>query len=96
MCSLLTKNSLFNVQVANAQKGGAFAAIVYNNQEDGFEKMTADAGWTGPTITMPSAFIPASTARPMLQDLLAGASLQVLLLLALPLPLLFFSLLLYA
>ena len=73
----MTYNSLFIVQVANAQRGGAFAAIVYNNQEDGFEKMTADVGWTGPTITMPSAFIPASTARPILQDLLAGASLQV-------------------
>lgn len=65
------------LQVANAQRGGAVAALVYNNQEDGFEKMLPDGGWTGPAITMPSAFMPASTARPMLQDILAGASLTV-------------------
>lgn len=40
-------------------------------------KMQADSGWSGPAITMPSAFMPASTARPMLQDILAGASLTV-------------------
>lgn len=63
--------------MANAQKGGAFAALIYNNQEDGFEKMQADSGWSGITITMPSAFMPASTARPLLQDILAGANLTV-------------------
>jgi len=62
-------------QVANAQKGGAAAAIIYNDEEDGFVKMTADSGWSGVAITMPSAFIPASTARPLLQAMLAGASL---------------------
>ena len=65
------------VQVANAQRGGAVAALVYNNQEDGFEKMLPDSGWSGPVITMPSAFMPASTARPLLQDIMAGASLMV-------------------
>lgn len=63
--------------MANAQKAGAFAALVYNNEEDGFVKMTADSSWSGVAITMPSAFIPASTASPLLQDLLAGASLTV-------------------
>ncbi len=61
--------------MANAQKGGAAAAIIYNDEEDGFVKMTADSGWSGVTVTMPSAFIPASTARPLLQAMLAGASL---------------------
>ena len=65
------------VQVANAQRGGAFAALVYNNQEDGFEKMLPDNGWSGPTITMPSALMPASSARTLLQDLMAGATLTV-------------------
>ncbi len=72
-----TQQSGCKLQVANAQKGGASVALIYNNEEDGFVKMTADSSWTGVTITMPSAFIPASTARPLLQDILAGANLTV-------------------
>ncbi|KAL0037541.1 hypothetical protein WJX77_001610 [Trebouxia sp. C0004] len=68
-------NCTFEYKVATAQKGGAAAAIIYNDKEDGFVKMTADSGWSGVAITMPSAFIPASTARPLLQAMLAGASL---------------------
>ncbi|KAL3130908.1 Signal peptide peptidase-like 2A [Trebouxia sp. C0009 RCD-2024] len=70
-------NCTYQTKVANAQTGGAVAALVYNNQEDGFEKMLPDSGWSGPVITMPSAFMPASTARPLLQDILAGATLTV-------------------
>lgn len=62
------------LQVYNAQMAGAFAALVYNNANNGFVKMTPDSIWNKPAVTMPSAFIPASTARPLLQALLAGAS----------------------
>ena len=63
--------------MAYAQTGGASAALIYNNEEDGFVKMTADSSWSGVTITMPSAFIPASTARPLMQAMLADAALTV-------------------
>lgn len=66
-----------HLQVYNAQKAGASAALVYNNANTGFVKMTADSNWQGGAVTMPSASIPASTARPLLQALLAGASMTV-------------------
>ena len=63
------------MQVYNAQRAGASAALVYNNANNGFVKMTADRGGKGGAVTMPSAFIPASTARPLLQAILAGRGL---------------------
>lgn len=65
------------MQVYNAQRAGAFAALVYNNANNGFVKMKADSGWKGAAVSMPSAFIPASTARPLLQAILAGEQLTL-------------------
>ena len=56
---------------------GATAAIIYNNVADGFEKVTLDSSYTGPALTLPSVFIPASYAQPLLAALLAGFQLKV-------------------
>ena len=65
------------LQVLHAQMAGATAAIVYNNAADGFEKMTLDSSYSGPALTLPSVFIPASYAQPLLAALLAGFQLTV-------------------
>jgi hypothetical protein len=65
------------LQVMYAQRAGAAAALVYNNIDNGFIKMTLDDPWTGPALTIPSASLPASYAQPLVTAMLAGAPLTV-------------------
>ncbi len=61
-------------QVSNAIKAGALAVLIANNGTTGFFRMQPDSSSGG--ITVPSASLPLSTARPLWNGLTAGMTLN--------------------
>lgn len=60
-------------QVSNAAKAGAVSMLIANNGTTGFFRMQPDS--SASSITIPSASLPLSTARPLWNGLTAGMTL---------------------